>query len=148
MLNIFRNLVLQSIITDYIQYFFPLTLSPKGFPDWQCRFSSVAQSSLTLCDPLDCSTPGFPVHRQLPELTQTRPLSQWCHPTISSSVIPFFSCLQSFLESGYFPLSQFFSIRRPKYWSFSFSIRPSNECSGVISFRIDWFDLLAVQGTL
>ena len=70
------------------------------------------------------------------------PLSQWCHPAISSSIIPFSSCLQSF------PASRSFRIRWPKYWSLSFSISPSNEYSGLISFRIDWFGLLAVQGTL
>ena len=74
--------------------------------------------------------------------------SVWCHPTISSSVIPFSSCLQSFPASGSFPMSQFFRIRWPKYWSFSFSISPSNEYSGLICFRIDWFDLLAVQTTV
>ena len=72
------------------------------------------------------------------------PLSWWCHPTTSSSVIPFFSCPQSFPASGSFPVSQFFA----KYWSFNFSISPSNEYSGLISFRIDWFDLPVVQGTL
>ena len=77
------------------------------------------------------------------------PLSQWCHPTISSSVIPFSSCLQSFLASGSFSLkTQSLHIRWPKYWSFSFSITPSSEYSGLISLRIDWFDLLAIQGTL
>ena len=76
-------------------------------------------------------------------------MSQWCHPTISSSVAPFSSYLQSFPASGSFPMSQFFThIRQPKYRSLSFRISPSNECSGVISFRIDWLDLLAVQGTL
>ena len=70
------------------------------------------------------------------------------HPTISSSVIPFSSCLQSFPASGSFSRSQFFCIRWPKYWSFSFSTNPSNEYSGLISFTIDWFDLLAAQGTL
>ena len=65
------------------------------------------------------------------------------HPAVSSSLVPF--CLQSFPESISFPVSQFFCIRWPKYWSFS--IRPSNEYSGLISFRIDWFDF-AVQGTL
>ena len=73
------------------------------------------------------------------------PSSWWCHPTISSSVIPFSSCLHSFRASGSFPMSQFFTSGWPKYWSFS--INPSNEYSGLISFRIDWFDLLAVQGT-
>ena len=74
------------------------------------------------------------------------PSNRWCHPTISSSVIPF-SCPQSLPGSGYFRMSVL-HIRWPKFWSFSFSISPSNEYSGLISFRIDWFDLLAVQGTL
>ena len=76
------------------------------------------------------------------------PLSQWCHPTISSSVVPFSSCLQTFPTSGSFSMSQFFCIRWPKYWSFRFSISPFNEYSGLISFRMDWLALLAVQGTL
>ena len=79
--------------------------------------------------------------------SNTYPLSQWCHPTISSSVVPFSSCLQSFPASGSLQMSQLF-IRWPKDWSCSFSINPSNDYSGLISFRIDWFDLLAVQGTL
>ena len=74
------------------------------------------------------------------------PLSHWCHATISSSVIPFFSWHLSHPASGYFPMSWFFHIRWPKYWRFSIS--PSNEYSGLIFFRIDLFDLLAVQGTL
>ena len=76
------------------------------------------------------------------------PSSQWCHPTISSSVVPFSSCLQSFPSSGSFSNELALCIRGPKYWSFSFSIIPSNEYSGLISVRIDWLDLLAVQGTL
>ena len=72
--------------------------------------------------------------------------SQWCHPAISSSVVPFSSCLQSFPASGSFPMSQFF--RWPKCSSFIFSISPSNEYSGLISFRIDWLNLFAIQGTL
>ena len=75
------------------------------------------------------------------------PSGWWCHPTISSSVIPFSSCLQSFLASGSFPMSQI-AIRWPKYWSFSFSISPSNEHPGLTPCRMDWLDLLAVQGTL
>ena len=78
-----------------------------------CRlsfFSSVTQSCVTLCDPMDCSTLGFPVHHQLPELAHTQcSLSQWCRPIISSSVIPFSSLLQSFPISGSFPRSQFFT---------------------------------------
>ena len=75
------------------------------------------------------------------------PLSWWCHPNISSCVIPFSSCLQSFPASGSFQMSQFF-MRWPRYSSFSFNISPSNEHPGLISFRMDWLDLLAVQGTL
>ena len=75
------------------------------------------------------------------------PSSRWCHPTISSSVIPFSSRLQSFPASGSFQMSVLW-IRQPKDWSFSFSISPSDEYSELISFRIDWLDLLAVQGTL
>ena len=74
-------------------------------------------------------------------------LSWWCHPTISFSVIPFSPCPQSFPASGSFQESAL-HIKWPKYWSFSFSISPSNEYSGLISFRMDWLDLLAVQGTL
>ena len=77
------------------------------------------------------------------------PLSGWCHPTISSSVAPFSSCPQSFPALVSFPMNESaLHIRWPKYWSFSFSISPSNKHSGSIFFRTDWFDLLAVQGTL
>ena len=75
------------------------------------------------------------------------PLSRWCHLAISSSVVPFSSCPQSLTASGSFPVSQL-CIRWPKYWSFSFSISPSNEHPGLTSFKTDWLDLLAVQGTL
>ena len=76
------------------------------------------------------------------------PLSWWCHPTISSSVIPFSSCLLSFPASGSFPVKLALCIRWSEYGSFNFSISPSNEYSRLISFRMDWLDLLAVQGTL
>ena len=76
------------------------------------------------------------------------PLSQWCHPTISSSVVPFSSCLQSFPASGSFQIRSALHIRWTKYWSFSFNISPTNENPGLISFRMDWLDPLAVQGTL
>ena len=75
------------------------------------------------------------------------PLSRWCHPTISPSVIPF-SCFQSFQASGSFPISQFIVSCGHIIWSFSLSISPSSEYSGLISFRMDWLDLLAVQGAL
>ena len=73
-------------------------------------------------------------------------LSQWCHPTISSSVVPFSSCLLFFPASGSFPMSWLFASGGQSI-SFSFSLSPSNEYSGLISFRMDWFNLLAVQGT-
>ena len=99
--------------------------------------------------PLDCSTPGFPVLRYLPEFAQTHDYwvsdaIQLSHPLSS----PFSSCLQIFPSIRVSSSESALWIRWPKYWSFSFSISPSNECSGLISFRIDWFDLLAIQGTL
>ena len=75
------------------------------------------------------------------------PSSQWCHPAISSSVVPVSSCPQSLSDPGLSNESTL-HMKWPKYWSFSFSISPSNEYLGLISFRIDWLDLLAVQGTL
>ena len=75
------------------------------------------------------------------------PLSQWCHPTIPSSVVPFSSCLQSFPASESFPMSQFFPSGGQSI-GFSFRISPSNECIELTSFKMDWLDLLAVQGTL
>ena len=78
--------------------------------DASVQFSSITQLCLTLCNTMDCSTPGFPIHHQLPGLknSKLKNLSQWCHPTTSSSVIPFSSRLQSFPASGSFPMSQFF----------------------------------------
>ena len=112
------------------------------------QFSSVAQLYPTLCDPMDCSTPSFPVQHHLPEPAQTRvhrvgDATQPSHPAIP------FSCLQySPAFWRVFSSQSVLHMRWPKYWSFSFSINPSNEYSRLISFRIDWFDLLAVQGTL
>ena len=88
-----------------------------------------------------CSSPTPRVY------SNSCPSSQWCHPAISSSVVPFSSCPQSLPASESFPMSQL-CMRWPKYWSFSFSISPSSEHPGLISFRVDWLDLLAVQGTL
>ena len=76
------------------------------------------------------------------------PVRHWCHSTISSSAVPFSSRLQPFPASVSFPMKSILLIRWPKYWSFSFSISPSNLYSGLISFKMDWLDLLAVQGTL
>ena len=98
---------------------------------------------------MDCSMLGFPVLQLTPRAcSNSCPLSQWWHPTISSSVICFSSCLQSFPASGSFLMSHIFTSSDQRTGSFSFSISPSNEYSGLISFRIDWFDHLAVQGIL
>ena len=90
------------------------------------------------------SMPGLPVHHQLGVHLNPHPSSQWCHPTISSSVIPF----SSFPSIKVFLSEAALHIRWPNYWSFSFNISPSNEHSGLISFRMDWLDIFAVQGTL
>ena len=119
-----------------------LSIGVKSW-SWVNQFSSVAQSYPTLCDPMDCSRPGSPVHHQLPELAQTQvhwvgDTIQLSHP-LSSSSPPAFSLSQH---------QDLFQWVSSSYWSFSFSISPSNEYSGLISLRIDWFDLLGVQGTL
>ena len=112
------------------------------------QFSSVFQSCLTLCDPMDYSAPGFPVHHQLPEFTQTHVC--W----VGDAIQPSHPLLSPLLLPSAFPSIRVFSnelalhIRWPEYWNFSFSISPSNGYSGLISFRMDWLDLLAVQGTL
>ena len=110
--------------------------------------SSVAQSCLTLCDPMNHSTPGLPVHHQLPEFTQTHAhrvgdAIQPSHPLSSPS-----SALNLSHHQGLISNESALCIRWPKHWSFSFNISPSKEHPGLISFRMDWLDLLAVQGTL
>ena len=111
-------------------------------------FSSVAQSCLTLCDLMNHSMPGIPVHHHLPEFTQTH-----VH-RVSDAVNHLILCRLLLLLPSIFPSIRVFSnesalcIRWPKYWSFSFNISPSNEHPRLISFRMDWLDLLAVQGTL
>ena len=112
------------------------------------QFSSVAQSCPTPCHPMNCSVPGLSVHYQLLESTQTHvhcvgdaiqpshPLSSPSPPALNPSHHQGFSNESALL------------IRWPKYWSYSFNISPSNEHPGLISFRMDWLDLLAVQGTL
>ena len=112
------------------------------------QFSSVTQSCPTLCNLMNRSMPGLPVHNQLPESTQTH---------VHQLVIPsnhLILCLPFLLLPSIFPSIRIFSnesalrIRGPKYWSFSLIVSPSNEYSGLISCRIDYFDLLAGQGTL
>ena len=112
------------------------------------QFSSVAQSCPTLCDPMNCSTPGLPVHHQLPEFTQTH-----VH-RVSDAIQPSHPLLSPSPPAPIPPSIRVFSnesalhMRWPKYWSFSFSISPSKEHPALISFRMDWLDLLVVQGTL
>ena len=111
------------------------------------QFSSVTQSCLILCDPIDCSTLGITIHHQLPKATQLMCIV----PVMPSNHI--ILCWPFLIQPSIFPSIRVFSdelvlrVRRTKYWSFSF-ISPSNEYSGLIFFRIDWLDLLAVPGTL
>ena len=109
------------------------------------HFSSVAQSGLTLCDPHESQHSRPPCPSPTPGVHSDS--CQWCHPAISSSVIPFSSCPQSFPASGFFPVSQL-STSGGQSIGVSASISPSNEHPGLISFRMDWLDFLAVQGTL
>ena len=109
------------------------------------QFSSAAQSCLILCDPVDCCMPSFPVHHQLPELAETHvhqlgDAIQPSHPLSSPSLPASF-----FHRIRVFSSVSVLCIRWPKYWSFCFSISPSNVYSGLISLRIDKFHLLAVQ---
>ena len=120
----------------------------KVYTKVQVQFSSVAQLCLTLCDPMNRSTPGLPVHHKLPEFTQTHvhrvgDAIQPSHP-LSSSSPPARNPAQ---HQGLFQRVNS-SHEVAKYWSFIFSISPSNEQPGLISFRMDWLDLRAVQGTL
>ena len=120
----------------------------SGFFLTSAQFNSVALSCSTIYDPMDCSKPGFPVHCQLLEFTQTMSI-ELVMP--SNHLI---LCCPPLLPPSIFPRIRVFSyesvlhIRWPKHWSFSFSNSPFNEYSGLISFRMDWLDLLAVQRTL
>ena len=114
----------------------------------QVQFSSVAQLCPTLCDPMNCNMPGLPVHHQLPEFTQTHihrvsDAIQPSHPLLSPSPPASHPSLHQSLSN-----ESTLCIRWPKYWSFSFSIIPSKEHAGPISFRMEWLDIFAVQGTL
>ena len=139
-----QNVLLNSLFKDSLIQYQKLILSFSSV-----QFSSVAQLCPTLCNPMDRNQPGLPVH---PSPTpgvypNSCLLSQWCHPTL-------ILCRTLLLLPPIFPSIRVFSnesalhITWPKYWSFSFSIIPSNEHPGLISFRMDWLDLLAVQGTL
>ena len=112
------------------------------------QFSSVSQSCPTLCNPMNRSTPGLPVDHQFPEPTQTHAHRVGdaiqhlilCHPLLLLPPIP--------PRIRVFSNKSTLCMRWPKYWNFSFSLSPTNEHPGLVSFRIDWMDLLAVQGTL
>ena len=130
-----------------------VSTSPLSRLQWENRhfglqFSSVTQSCPTICDPMNCSTPGLPVHLQLLEFTQTHvhrvsDAIQLSHPLSSPSPpAPKSSQIQSLFQWVNS------SHEVAKYWSFSFSIIPSKEIPGLIFFRMDWLGLLAVQGTL
>ena len=109
---------------------------------WVYQFSSVAQSCPTL-RPHGLQHARPPCPPPTPVIySNSCPLSKWCHPTISSSFIPFASNLQSFPASGSFQMSQLFSSSGQSIWSFSFNISPSNEHPGLISFRMNWLDPL------
>ena len=108
---------------------------------------SVAKLCLTHCDPMDCSTPGIPVHHQLPEFLKLMSIESvmpsnhliLCHPLLLPSIFP---------NIKVFSNESVPHIRWPKYLSFSFSNHPSNDYLGLVSFRMDWCHLLAIQGTL
>ena len=121
-----------------------LSMEFSGQEYWS-GFSSVAQSCPTLCNPMNCSTPGLTVYHQLPEFTQTHvhQVGEAIQP--SHPVVPFSFCPQPLPASGSFPMSQLVTSGGQRI---GFSIGPSNEHPGLISFRMDWLDPLAVQGTL
>ena len=122
----------------------PNRILETGF-GWGRKFCSVAQSYPTLCNPMDFSAPVLPVHHQLPESTETQSVMPSNHLILYRPLL---------LLPSIFPSIRVFSsetalhIRWLKYWSFRFGISPSSEYSGLISFRINWFDLLAVQGPI
>ena len=130
-------------------YYICLHFDPKH-DSWisSVQFSSVTQSCPTLCDPMNCSAPGLPVHHQLPEFTQTHvhrvsDAIQPSHPLSSPSPpAPIPPNIRVFSNESTL------RMRWPQYWNFSFSFIPSKEIPGLITFRMHWLDLLAVQGTL
>ena len=116
----------------------------RGYLTCNNRFSSVAQLCPTLCDSMGCSTPAFPVHHQLKPMSIELVMPSH-HLILCRPLLPLPSIFPSIRV---FSNESALRIRWPKYWSFSFNIRPSSEHPGLISFRMDWLNLLAVQGTL
>ena len=115
---------------------------------YKFQFSSVAQSCPTLCYPMDCSTPGLPVHHQLQSLLKLMSMQSVMPSNHLILCCPLLLLPSIFSSIRVFSNESVLHIRWPKYWSFSFSITPSNEYSGPISFKMDWLDLLAVQVTV
>ena len=114
---------------------------------YSVQFSSVAQSCPALCDPMDCSTPGFPVQHQLLDLLRLMSIKS-VMPSNHLILCRLFLLLPSIsLNIRVISNESVLCTRWPKLWNFSFNLSPSNKYSGLISFRVDWFDLLAVQGT-
>ena len=136
LIDFFLCFLLLFLVTNYLFY----------INTYICQFSSVTQSCLPLCDPMNGSTPGLPVQHHLPEFTQTH-----VHG-VSDAIQPSHALSSPSPPAQIPPSIRVFSnestlcMRWPKYWSFSFSIIPSKEIPGLISFRMDWLDLLAVQG--
>ena len=141
----FRRSPLKVLMNIYLLYKAICATGKCSFLFWGFSCSSVKLlNHVRLCDPMDCSTPGFPVHHQLLELAQTQ-----VH-CVSDAIQPSHPLSSPSLPTSVFPSISVFSnesvlrIRWPKYWSFSFSISPARKYLGLISFRIDWFDLSAV----
>ena len=143
------HMCIHQILPLGMAYFGPVKIQPIYFGlSFGKQFISVTQSCLTLCAPMNHSTPGLPVHHQLPEFTQTH--AHWVMMPSNHLILchPFLPLPSIFPSIRVFSNESVLHIRWSKYWSFSFNVGPSNKHSGLISFRMDWLDLLAVQGTL
>ena len=153
-MSLILDMVILALLVTITWLFLPVVLCKmpvclQKYSLWYTyQFSSVAQPCLTLCDPMNSSTPGLPLHHWFPESTQTH--VHW----VDDAIQPLILCRPLLLLPLIFPSIRVFSnesalgIRWPKYCSFSFNISSSNEHPGLISFRMDWLDLLAVQETL
>ena len=129
--GVLESIKSHSFQSDTVTSLFKTNIFAIYHRSWSVQFSSVSQSCLTLCNPMDCSTPGLPVHHQLPELAQTH-----VH-RVGDAIQPSYPLPSLFPSIRVFSNESVLHIRWPEYWSFSFSISPSNEYSGLISFRID-----------
>ena len=143
-----RGFLAEHLVCKNVQPWLRVSFASTSQPSLYLVPYTVTQSHLTLCNPMDCNTPGFPVHHQLRSLLKllfiesVMPSSQLilCRPLLLLPLIP--SSIRVFSNESTL------RMRWPKYWSFSFSSSPFKEIPGLISFRMDWLDLRAVQGTL